>query len=112
MLRRGMSGPKVREKLIEKYGISDKRAVRILKEAYAQIVEYNEKMADKIAAVQLARVEEILEECMETKDRAQALKAIDIINKMFCLYVEKQDINVHSDVIKFEFDTADNTPEQ
>jgi hypothetical protein len=105
-----MSGPKVKEELQKKYDIKPARAKQILTTAYAQIVDYNERMADKIAAVQLARVEEILQECMETNDRERALKAIDIINKMFCLYVERKDVNIHGDIIKFEFDTAVNVP--
>lgn len=110
-IRQGWSGPKVREHLMTTYGINSSQAQKVLKAAYNQIVDYNDKMADKIAAIQLARVEEILQDCMETGDRAQALKAIEIINKMFCLYVERQDINVHGDIIKFEFDLSENTPQ-
>lgn len=110
-VRQGWSGPKIKEHLMQTYSINASLATKILKTAYNQIVDYNDKVSDKIAAIQLARVEEILQDCMENGDRAQALKAIEIINKMFCLYVERQDINVHGDIIKFEFDLSENTPQ-
>lgn len=106
-IRKGWSKAKVKEWLMEDCGLKLLQARNLLDTAYEQIVADNEKVCEKIVAVQLERCEEILRQAMDSNDRGDALKAIDIINKMFCLYIERHDVNVHADVIKFEFDTPE-----
>lgn len=65
------------------------------------------ELVDQIRNEQIARITLIMKTSMEKGDNKSALKAADMLNKIAALYTEKQDINITSDVIRFEFDTLD-----
>ena len=107
-IRRGQS----REKLIE-YLMSDTNvashaysrpvALDIIHKAYEDVAQQEELVKSKIRPIQLARCEEVLEEALKANDRNNALKAIDIINKLYSLYIEKQEVALSGDIIHFNF---------
>lgn len=103
-IRRGQS----RGKLIE-YLMSDKNActkndaLDIIHKAYEDIAQQEELVKDNIRSIQLARCEEVLEEALKANDRNNALKAIDMINKLYTLYIKKQEVALSGDIIHFNF---------
>jgi len=65
------------------------------------------ELVDKIRNEQIARVTALARKAEENGDTKNALKALDMINKIAGLYTEKQEVNITSDTIKFEFDTRE-----
>lgn len=68
-----------------------------IKKAYELIEASTQKNVDRLIARQTATLEKIANSAMSNNDRANAIKAVDIINKLSNLYVDKQEINVTTD---------------
>ena len=59
---------------------------------------------EEVRRVWLERCESILQECIETRDKQNALKALDLMAKSLGLYKESKDINLDVDGgISFDF---------
>jgi hypothetical protein len=65
---------------------------------------YTEEDQEKQRQMWLERCEQILQDAIDSRDKASALKALDLIGKSMGIYNEKKDVNVSGDVdIKFDF---------
>ena len=65
---------------------------------------YSEEDQEKARKMWLERCEQILQDAIDSRDKASALKALDLIGKSMGIYTEKKDVNLQGDVdIKFDF---------
>ena len=89
------------------YSVSDITARKYYHDAQ-KILQDNlpdPELVDKIRNEQIARVTALARKADEQGDTKNALKALDMLNKIAGLYTEKQEVNVTSDTIKFTFDS-------
>jgi hypothetical protein len=104
MVRNGVSKTKIKEYLKEKYNISDKTAYKIVHDALADLNEaYSNIDIGELKAEYAERIESLVESSMSKGDINSALKAQDMLNKLFSLYTENKNINLNTDTITFEF---------
>lgn len=65
---------------------------------------YAEEDQEKNRKLWLERCEQILQDAIDTRDKANALKALDLIGKSMGLFTEKKEVQVDGDIdIKFDF---------
>lgn len=105
LIRKGKSKAKLIEYAKEEWGVNENMATKYIHDACLKLESYYEKEAQKAKVVQLERIESILEDALNSKDNKTALSALDMINKLYSLYVDKQEVKVDSDTIKFTFDS-------
>lgn len=105
-VRKGKSKNKILEWLKEAYDLSDRQAGKLLRDALKDLQEavLDIDIGD-IKAEYIERIEQLYETALDKNDIKSALKAQDMLNKMNQLYVEKQEVTVTNDVIKFKFDS-------
>ena len=105
-LSEGMPKRKVVLDIMERYDISEGEAYRLVREALKDIQE-NTKDFDitDLRTEYIERINSWIEKAIENKDMKTALKCQDMLNKINQLYVEKQEVTVTNDVIKFNFGT-------
>ncbi len=86
--------------------MSDRQAGKLLRDALKDLQEaVSDIDISDIKAEYIERIEQIYETSIEKNDIKSALKAQDMLNKMNQLYIEKQEVTVTNDVIKFKFDS-------
>lgn len=103
-IRRGWSRKRLVQWVVENYELSYSYAWKQVADCYAMLAEINKDYVETVRDVQLERIESILAESIESGDRQSSLKAIDLINKIFSLYVEKKDLNITGNDISFKLD--------
>lgn len=81
------------ERLKHEYDYTDNSAKKVLDKNKRKLKKTVEKKVDKIADENIGRLEAIIDECYEQRKYNEALKAIDILNKMGGQYTQKLDIN-------------------
>lgn len=62
-----------------------------------------ESLEESARQIQLERLEDLLKEALESKDRKTALGALEMINKIHSLYTEKREIKLDTDNLVFKF---------
>lgn len=102
-IRDGFSRKELVQWTIDNFNFKYKVAWDYVNLAYKTLAEYNdEDLIGNTRAIQLERAEAILKDSLEHGDRKSALKALDLINKMHSLYVEKREISVESNDLVFK----------
>ena len=104
LIRQGWSRTRIMEKLYDEWGLKRTQTCKYYHDAILKIADKYEEEAANIRFIQLERIEDILKSALESKDRKSALKALDMINKLHSLYVEKQEIK--ADVQTWDFTYA------
>lgn len=106
MTRRIMNGIDTKEEIManvcELYGYTPNTAEKYWKKAQRAIQMWQVHDMEVIRCKNLARLDEITENAIDSGDMQSAIKAIDVMNKTAAVYVDKQ-INVTGDNIRFEF---------
>lgn len=107
-LSEGMPKRKVVLFIMDRYDISEGEAYRLVREALKDLQE-NTKDFDitDLRTEYVERINSWIETAVQNKDMKTALKCQDMLNKINQLYVEKQEVTVTNDVIKFNFGTDD-----
>ena len=93
LLRMNYDYDQIIERLQDEYGYSSHSAKQLLVKNKRKLKNSVEKKIDKIAEENVARLEAIIDECYEQRKYTDALKAIDILNKMGGQYTQKIDLN-------------------
>ena len=102
-IRDGFSRKELVQWTIDNFNFKYKVAWDYVNLAYKTLAEYNdEDLIGNTRAIQLERAEAILKDSLEHGDRKSALKALDLINKMHSLYVEKREVSVESSDLVFK----------
>ena len=81
------------ERLKDEFDYTDNSAKKVLDKNKRKLKNSVEKKIDKIANENINRLEAIIDECYEQSKYTDALKAIDILNKMGGQYTQKIDLN-------------------
>lgn len=105
-LSEGMSKRKVVLWIMDRYEISEGEAYRLVREALKDIQESTKDFdITDLRTEYIERINSWIEKAIEKNDMKTALKCQDMLNKINQLYVEKQEVTVTNDVIKFKFDS-------
>lgn len=88
---------------METWGLHKNQAWKYVHDAYVELSDFSDKTIEEAKNIQIERIEDLLKDALESNDKATAIKALDMINKIYSLYVEKQDVNMNINDIKFEF---------
>lgn len=81
------------ERLKDEFDYTDNSAKKVLDKNKRKLKNSVEKKIDKMAEDNINRIEAIIDECYEQRKYTDALKAIDMLNKMGGQYTTKLDIN-------------------
>lgn len=104
-IRQGYSRKRLIEWVMENFNHTYKYSWDLTAEAYQTLADINnQELIEKTRAIQLERVEAILQDALEKGDRKNALKAADLINKMYSLYVEKKEIGINASDLSFRLE--------
>lgn len=109
-IRKGWSRKKMCDWAVQQWGITIDTAYKYIHDVYAELATKIDDEIEITRKISLERIEEILRAAMErTDDKGRecpdsqtALKAIDMINRLYSLYVDKQEVKVDGQV-KFTF---------
>ena len=93
LLRMNYDYEQIIERLQDEYGYSSNSAKKVLDKNKRKLKNSVEKKIDKMAEENINRIEAIIDECYEQRKYTDALKAIDILNKMGGQYTQKIDLN-------------------
>ena len=101
-LKKGWKVKEIVEELIDKYQLSENYANKF---AYSCNKEFNESLkdiSDNAANYCIGVLQGVISDSLEEKDRSNALKAIDILQKITKLTDNTQKVDLE---IKFDFDS-------
>lgn len=89
------------------YGISESQAKEYWHDA-VYLLQHDDSLDDRavedVKAAQISKITAMQKEAEKRKDWKTALKCQDMLNKIYQLYVDKKEVTVNSDTIRFEFD--------
>lgn len=105
MAKQGLSREACAQQIYSRWDISLSTARKYITDSIKRIANtYSEEEQEEVRRVWLERCESILQECIETRDKQNALKALDLMGKSLGLYKENKDINLDVDGgISFDF---------
>ena len=83
------------ERLKDEFDYTDNSAKKVLDKNKRKLKNSVEKKIDKMAEDNINRIEAIIDECYEQRKYTDALKGIDMLNKMGGQYTQKLDINAN-----------------
>ena len=103
--KQGLSREATAQQIYSRWDISLSTARKWITDSIKRIANtYSEEEQEEVRRVWLERCESILQECLESKDKQNALKALDLMAKSLGLYKENKDINLDVDGgISFDF---------
>lgn len=101
----GLSKERTAQQLTNRWDITIDTARDYVKRAVNDFANsFTDEDAEEQRRMWLERCEQILQDAIDSRDKASALKALDLIGKSMGIYAEKKDLNVQGDVdIKFDF---------
>ena len=102
-VRKGWSRAKLLEWSKRQWDLADCTASLYLKDAYEILAENADEVIEKSRAIQIERLEDLLVDALKDKDRNNSLKAMDMLNKIYSLYVEKKEVKLDNSSLKFSF---------
>ena len=103
--KQGLSREATAQQIYSRWDISLSTARKWITDSIKRIANtYSQEEQEEVRRVWLERCESILQECLESKDKQNALKALDLMAKSLGLYKENKDINLDVDGgISFDF---------
>ena len=105
MAKQGLSREACAQQIYSRWDISLSTARKWITDSIKRIANtYSQEEQEEVRRVWLERCESILQECIETRDKQNALKALDLMGKSLGLYKESKDVNLDVDGgISFDF---------
>ena len=105
MAKQGLSREATAQQIYSRWDISLSTARKWITDSIKRIANtYTKEEQEEVRRVWLERCESILQECIETRDKQNALKALDLMAKSLGLYKETKDVNLDVDGgISFDF---------
>ena len=102
-IRKGWSRGKCEHWLMDTYKIKETAAYNTVRDAYNKLSEKSEAIIHNAKFIQVERIEDLLTEALESEDRKTAVKALDMLNKIYNLYSTKAEIQLNGKELKFSF---------
>lgn len=100
----GYSESRIREMLREPpYQWSEHSIKRYVSQAYRMLTADAQQEIDNARAVQVRRIQDLLATAIEKNDKAVYLRLLDMLNRIYQLYVDRQEVKVTTNEIKFKF---------
>ncbi|NDW10698.1 hypothetical protein [Dysgonomonas sp. 520] len=87
----------IRRKYMAEWNCSNTNVNWYIKKAYDLIDKSTQKNIDRLINRQMATLEKIANSAITNNDRANSIKAVDTMNKLMNLYVEKSEVTVNTD---------------
>lgn len=101
----GLSKDRTAHQLTARWNIALGTAKNWVAKAIADFASsYAEESQEQNRRLWLERCEQILQDAIDTRDKANALKALDLMGKSMGIFTEKKQLEVDGDIdIKFDF---------
>lgn len=103
MITKGWSRTSIIEHIQELWDIKRATASEYVKMAYEVLGEASDEVVENSRNIQLERLEDILKAALESGDKANSLKALDMINRLHGLYIEKKEVKLDTQKLRFSF---------
>lgn len=103
-IREGWSRKKIADWLEETYKISYQYALNQISECFKQLVTANEGIVESARDMQIERIENLIVEALESKDRKTVVKCHDMLNKIYGLYTERKEVDITGTPLVFKLD--------
>lgn len=94
--------------VMERYGYTESYASELVKKAENLATSVAVQDMEVIINKNLARLDAIAEAAADGDDYQNAIKAIDTLNKMSGAYVDKKEVEIKGNEIRFTFGNEDN----
>lgn len=102
-IRKGWTRTKCEQWLMDTYKIKETAAYNTVRDAYNKLSEKSDAIINNAKFIQVERIEDLLTEALESEDRKTAVKALDMLNKIYNLYSTKAEIQLNGKELKFSF---------
>ena len=103
LITKGWSRTTIMDHIQELWDIKKSTASEYLKMAYEVLGEASDEVVENSRNIQLERLEDLLKAALESGDKASSLKALDMINRLHGLYIEKKEVKLDTQKLKFSF---------
>lgn len=103
LLTKGYSINESADILQERWSICHLTAIRYINKARKRLADEAEKEMDRMRAESVERLQAILVDAIENRDRKAALSALDQLNRVYGLYSDKKEISVKDLPKSFKF---------
>lgn len=103
MIGMGRSKEDVLDMLIEKYGYAEDSAQNMWKTSCNYIKKQYTRYADRVAETNINRLNTLIEDAYDSNDRKSILQAIDMLNKMSSIYVDRKEVKTSNEPITVKF---------
>lgn len=90
MLSKGFSRKSVHNYLEKNYGIAYRQRCRVIKEALEFMKEDTKASVEEFRALNNSRLDDLYEKTIKDKDYGNAIKTVDLVNKMNGVYTEEK----------------------
>ena len=90
MLSKGFSRKSVHNYLEKTYGIAYRQRCRVIKEALEFMKEDTKASVEEFRALNNNRLDDLYEKTVKDKDYGNAIKTVDLVNKMNGVYTEEK----------------------
>lgn len=103
--KQGLSKNNTAQQIADRWGIAMQTAYKYVMEAVQRFSKsFTEETVEDQRRVWLERCEQILQDAIDSRDKTNAIKALDLIGKSMGIYQQKQNIDLSGEAdIKFDF---------
>lgn len=103
LITKGWSRTSILEHIQKLWDIKKSTANEYVKMAYEVLGEASDEVVENSRNIQLERLEDLLRNALESGDKASSLKALDMINRLHGLYIEKKEVKLDTQKLRFSF---------
>ena len=103
--KQGLSKNSTAQQIADRWGIAMQTAYAYVADAIKRFSKtFTEETVEDQRRVWLERCEQILQDAIDSRDKTNAIKALDLIGKSMGIYQQKQNIDLSGEAdIKFDF---------
>ena len=103
LITKGWSRTNILQWVQDQWEVSRASASDYIKMAYEVLGEASDEVIENSRNIQLERLEDLLKQALESGDKANSLKALDMINRLHGLYIEKKEVKLDTQKLRFSF---------
>lgn len=103
LITKGWSRTNILQWVQDQWEVSRASASDYIKMAYEVLGEASDEVIENSRNIQLERLEDLLKQALESGDKASSLKALDMINRLHGLYIEKKEVKLDTQKLRFSF---------
>lgn len=103
LITQGYSRSKLKDYIMDTWEVGSESADGYIRMTYEVLGENSDEVIENSKNIQLERLEDLLRKALESDDKASSLKALDMINKLHGLYIEKKEVKLDAQKLRFSF---------